>query len=87
MSNSSKNFSKYTFIFALLLLSFILFSSTVQCFPEVTIVNKTDENYTDACLETTGKLCEWCCIDLAVTCSRDIRACDPLQDIKMIYIY
>lgn len=29
---------------------------------KIALVNHTDPSYTDACLETTGELCSYCCL-------------------------
>ena len=44
------------------------------------MVDRSDPNYTDRCLEVTGELCDYCCLDDFEWCSRDIYNCEPLSD-------
>ena len=34
----------------------------------------------DTCLEKTGELCEYCCLDDFEWCSQDTYFCDPVMD-------
>ena len=40
--------------------------------------DKSNPKYTDSCLESTGAICSYCCIISMGSCSRDIRACNPV---------
>ena len=45
------------------------------------IANDNDRRnplYTDACFADSGNICSYCCIVSTATCSRDLRACNPV---------
>ena len=46
---------------------------------KVSIVDHSDPNYTDQCLEITGELCDYCCLIDFEWCSRDIYKCEPMR--------
>lgn len=39
-----------------------------------------DPSYTDSCLETSGKMCEFCCMTDVALCSQDPTICAPITD-------
>jgi hypothetical protein len=53
-----------------------------QCLAQtvVYLADHFDPNYTDPCLENTGELCQFCCLDASATCSSNILWCDPPGD-------
>ena len=57
------------FIFA----SLLIWSS--HAIVKVSLVDHSDPNYTDRCLEITGELCDYCCLVDFEWCSRDIYKC------------
>ena len=54
---------------------------------KVTLVNHTDPFYMDRCLEITGELCDYCCLDDFEWCSRDIYNCQPTFNRNLIKMY
>ena len=52
-----------------------------------TMVNHTDPYYMDTCLEKTGELCEYCCLDDFEWCSQDTYFCDPITDRDMTLMW
>ena len=58
-------------------------SSTTKKLTPTNIATENDRKnplYTDACIVDTGIICTYCCIVQIATCSRDLRACDPLYN-------
>ena len=47
---------------------------------KVSLVDHNDPNYTDRCLQITGELCDYCCLEDFEWCSRDIYNCEPVRD-------
>ena len=43
-----------------------------------TDIDRNNPLYTDACLADSGFVCTYCCIVNISSCSRDLRACNPL---------
>ena len=39
-----------------------------------------DPNYMDRCLEITGELCDYCCLEDFEWCSRDSYMCEPVRE-------
>ena len=52
----------------------------------VSIVNKTDPNYTDSCLKA-GFLCELCCMVDKAWCSMDLAICDPVMERHLEHLW
>lgn len=44
----------------------------------VYLADHFDPNYTDPCLEDTGELCQFCCLDITHMCSTHIQWCAPI---------
>ena len=61
----------------------LLFSSWALAVTKISMVNHTDSNYWDLCLEKTGELCDYCCLTDFEICARDISICDPIYDRNM----
>ena len=49
-----------------------------QAIVKVSLVDHNDPNYTDRCLQVTGELCDYCCLEDFEWCSRDIYNCEPV---------
>ena len=61
----------------------IIFTTLITyCFSQtiVYLADHFDPNYTDPCLEQTGELCQFCCLDASATCSSYILWCHPVED-------
>ena len=60
----------------------IIFAVLQHCLAQtvVYLADHFDPNYTDPCLEQTGELCQFCCLDASATCSSNILWCDPIDD-------
>ena len=71
---------KFLFILACI---FVLASSVTK----ISMVNHTDPNYWDMCLEKTGELCDYCCLSDFEWCARDISICDPIYDRQLFLIW
>jgi hypothetical protein len=41
-------------------------------------IDRKNPLYSDACIVDTGNICTYCCIVQIATCSRDMRACNPV---------
>merc|ERR1712060_971343 len=68
-----------------LLLSLLL--TQVQAIVKVALVDHSDPDYTDRCLEITGELCDYCCLIDFEWCSRDIYNCQPTFDRDLLKMY
>ena len=55
-------------------------SVLVKAITKVQLVDHSDPNYTDKCLEITGELCDYCCLIDFEWCSRDSYMCEPIRD-------
>lgn len=60
----------------------LIFTVLQQCLAQtiVYLADHFDPNYTDPCLEQTGELCQFCCLDATATCSSNILWCAPPVD-------
>ena len=58
----------------------ILIIEVVYGITKVSLVDHNDPNYTDRCLQITGELCDYCCLEDFEWCSRDIYNCEPIRD-------
>lgn len=47
---------------------------------KTSLVDHQDPYYFDSCLETSGELCEFCCLTDMAICSQDIQTCTPVLD-------
>ena len=54
---------------------------------KVSLVDHSDPNYMDRCLEITGELCDYCCMVDFEWCSRDIYNCQPTFNRNLIKMY
>ena len=54
---------------------------------KVSLVDHSDPNYMDRCLEITGELCDYCCMTDFEWCSRDIYNCQPTFNRNLIKMY
>jgi hypothetical protein len=46
-----------------------------------TDADRNNPNYTDPCVDANGGyVCSYCCNVMMTTCSRDIRACNPVYN-------
>ena len=75
------NFSIYT---AILLATSL---QNVLAITKVSLVDRTDPDYTDRCLEITGELCDYCCMVDFEWCSRDIYNCQPTFERDLLKMY
>ena len=65
---------------AIVALTIMALQSAVLAITKVSLVDHSDPNYTDRCLEITGELCDYCCMVDFEWCSRDIYNCMPVRD-------
>ena len=61
----------------------LFLSSFALGITKISMVNHTDVNYWDLCLEKTGELCDYCCLTDFEICARDISICDPMYERNM----
>ena len=54
---------------------------------KVALVDHSDPDYMDRCLEITGELCDYCCLVDFEWCSRDIYNCQPTFNRNLIKMY
>ena len=54
---------------------------------KVSLVELDNPDYTDACLEITGELCDYCCMVDFEWCSRDIYNCQPTFERDLLKMY
>ena len=59
-------------------------SVMVEAITKVTLVDHSDPNYTDICLQITGELCDYCCLDDFEWCSRDAYMCEPIRERNLV---
>ena len=78
MKTSSRNLCTLSIRLFLLIVAF--YGEVASGITKVSLVDRSDPNYTDRCLEVTGELCDYCCMDDFEWCSRDIYNCEPLSD-------
>ena len=64
----------------------LVLSTSVRAIIKIAVVNHTDPLYWDICLEKTGEMCEYCCLEDFEWCSQDTYYCDPITDRNLSYI-
>ena len=77
--------TKFRLLSWVLYLAFVV--QDVFAITKVSLVNHTDPFYMDRCLEITGELCDYCCLDDFEWCSRDIYNCQPTFLRNLIKMY